>query len=238
MNKNTEGRTHMDFRSVFNSVPRMAAQMLTINSLFLGPILRGRLTWEAEGTDAKGPYYSRVISFPGGASGVTIGRGYDMKEKSSAQVIQDLTLAGVPRFDAELFSRGARLSGKGAAMFVKQNISHFPELSAEAQKELFEKISYPEMEKDVKRIVKKADVVKKYGSFNWDSAPESVKELVIDLRYRGDYTGRTREALQPLLVAHDWQGLSDLMNDGRYWKKLGVPRDRIQRRAAFARENL
>src|SRR5690606_34158303 len=52
---------------------------------------QGQVTFDAEGNDIPGnAYFSRVLHWPGGASGVTIGRGYDMKERTQAAVLQDL----------------------------------------------------------------------------------------------------------------------------------------------------
>jgi hypothetical protein len=44
----------------------------------------GLLTWGAEGTEG-GRFHSRVLQFPPGASGLTLGRGYDMKEPASTK---------------------------------------------------------------------------------------------------------------------------------------------------------
>jgi hypothetical protein len=45
-------------------------------------------TWAAEGNDnPKSPYYSRVPHWPGEKSGLTIGRGYDIGQRSAAEVI-------------------------------------------------------------------------------------------------------------------------------------------------------
>ena len=64
----------------------------------------GILTFMAEGNNIPGSRnYSRKIHWPGISSkcqsygsGVTIGRGYDMKHRLPAEIIKDLTLAGIP----------------------------------------------------------------------------------------------------------------------------------------------
>ncbi|WP_250318501.1 hypothetical protein [Rosenbergiella gaditana] len=69
----------------------------------------GILTFRAEGNNISGSrYYSRKIHWPGiesrcnqYGSGVTIGRGYDMKERSETQIIHHLTLAGIPTVKAK-----------------------------------------------------------------------------------------------------------------------------------------
>ncbi len=50
------------------------------------------------------------------------------------------------------------------------------------------------MEADAKRIASapNSDCVKKYGQTNWEKLSPEVKEFVVDLRYRGDYTKESR----------------------------------------------
>ena len=59
----------------------------------------GQVTFDAEGNDdPKSIYYSRVVHWPGNdLSGVTLGRGYDMGDRSCAEVQADL--AGLGRVD-------------------------------------------------------------------------------------------------------------------------------------------
>ena len=46
------------------------------------------MTFDAEGNDdSNSIYFSRVIHWPGGISGVTIGRGYDFGHRGSADLI-------------------------------------------------------------------------------------------------------------------------------------------------------
>ena len=99
---------------------------------------------------------------------------------------------------------------------------------------LFEEISTPEILSDIKRIFSNAPVVRTYGEANWNSLSLPARELVFDLRYRGDYTPRTRERLQRALVECDYDELVRAMNDTAYWLSLGVPIDRIRRRQALA----
>ena len=119
----------------------------------------------AEGT----PYFSRVVHYPGGrASGVTIGAGFDMGLRSRAQVIADLTKAGVPYFDAVDLARGAGLRGESARRFVLNNRSELPTISIDAQRSLFEDVVTPEIISDLKRILTKNDLVESYGGVRWE----------------------------------------------------------------------
>jgi len=61
------------------------------------------------------------LHWPGGASGVTIGIGYDMKNRDKAEVFNDLTEAGMDDSLAERISCGAGLEGNNTKEFVNNN---------------------------------------------------------------------------------------------------------------------
>ena len=64
---------------------------------------------------------SNKLHWPGGASGVTLGPGYDMKGKSSAEIVRDLTAVGVDRGTATSVARAAGLEGSAARNFANNN---------------------------------------------------------------------------------------------------------------------
>ncbi len=195
-------------------------------------------TFDAEGTEQRNRFFSRQIHWPGGAaSGVTVGRGYDMGNRSSSEVRSELTKAGVPASDASFFSQAARLKGRDAREFVEDNREHAPVITLAAQKRLFEQVLVPYYVADIKRIFARSDVVAKYGDASWEKLSGTTKEVLFDLRYRGDYTSATREILQPLLVENDGAGVADLIRDRSYWAERGVPRVRIERRIGLAGSN-
>ncbi len=195
----------------------------------------GQHTFDAEGSEQPGPYFSRRISWPGGpSSGVTIGRGYDMGFRTGLQIIRDLVRAGVPYADATVLSKAAGLRGRDAEAFARIHKPFSPIISLQAQQRLFEQIATPEILADLKRISSKPETVAAYGAVQWDALPTDVQEVVFDLRYRGDYTALTRQRLQPILVKQDWRALTELMNDSLYWKSLNVPLERIDLRARLS----
>jgi len=196
----------------------------------------GQNTFNAEGLEARGRYYSRAISWPKlGNSGVTIGRGYDMGQRKPEQIVRELTLAGMSETDAQYLSQAALKRGKSAGDFVATHIGTAPEMSLEVQKNLFENVTTPEMVDDIKRIFNKPDTVKAYGRASWDDLSPAAQELVFDLRYRGDYKPATRRTIQNLLVNQDYEGLRKVMNDTAYWAALGVPAGRIKERQEMAK---
>ena len=116
-------------------------------------ITNGLLTFEAEGMEG-GIFHSRKLHVPSDSSGLTIGRGYDMKEKTSYKIETDLSIAGVENEKTEVLAGAAKLSGPLARQFIiDKDLAEF-EISIETQEKLF-RISYGEMTVDVLRICNK-----------------------------------------------------------------------------------
>jgi hypothetical protein len=189
----------------------------------------GLLTWDAEGMEG-GRFHSRVFCVPSASSGLTIGRGYDMKEKTAATIAQDLAASGVSSADAALISRAAGLSGAAASKFIADNKLEKFEISKPCQKNLF-LIIYGRLKADVERISAKPDVVAAYGACDWSRIDPAVIDLVVDLRFRGDYNGSTRALVQTLVARSDLPGLARAMKVRADW--ANVPNDRFQRRCNF-----
>ena len=205
----------------------------------------GQLTFDAEGTEG-GKWHSRVLEWPGGASGATIGRGYDLGYKSAKEITADFATAGISASDTAKFTPAAGITGEAAKKWVAENHTKTPEITTGQQKILFD-LLYGRLAKDVERIsgnyaetVSGYDENKKKGKkkedfeVDWEKLHPAIKDMVIDLRFRGDYTPTTRKYVQPLIIANDLKGLSAVMNDKTKWSS--VPSDRFNRRAAYMRE--
>jgi hypothetical protein len=206
----------------------------------------GKLTFEAEGTE-QGLFHSRVLHVPSSSSGLTIGRGYDMKKKTSTKILHDLTRVGIPAEIAKLLAGASGLYGSSATKFMdsslpatgrnsepKKTLKDF-EISQEQQVQLFN-ISYQEEMADTKRICTKEDTTRKYGACNWDLLDTGIKEVLIDLKFRGDYTPDSRLFLQKSVSDNDTAEFFNLISDISRWK--GVPSDRFKRRVDFFRSNM
>ena len=193
----------------------------------------GQLTFDAEGMEQRGRYFSRNPHVPTDSSGVTLGRGYDMRDKTPAGINADLTACGLDPAAASQFAKAAGLSGAaGKSFIVQQNLSNF-EITPGQQKLLFA-LTYQQMVGDVLRICQKPDLVARYGATDWAALPAKVRDLVVDLRYRGDYTPSSRERIQPLLVANNATAIATLMADEAYWcGPEKVPQDRFRRRRDY-----
>ncbi|MEE8057489.1 MAG: hypothetical protein V3T17_06605 [Pseudomonadales bacterium] len=192
-------------------------------------ITKGQLTFDAEGQEG-GLYHSRVLHVPSSSSGLTIGRGYDMKEKTAAKISSDLTAAGIEHASAGLLSKAAGLSGDDAKQFITDNNLQSFEITPETQEALFDAI-YSELENDVKRICNKADCVATYGAVNWDGLRVEIKDTLVDLRFRGDYHATSRRLIQKHVANNDVKAFSSALSDQSQW--TNVPPDRFNRRVDF-----
>jgi len=188
----------------------------------------GQITFDAEGNEGK-YLFSRVMHKPPGeASGVTIGRGYDMGSRTKKEVYSDLVKAGVPELHASIMSQGAGKKGTAAEKFLKSIDS--PVISLEAQKKLFEDITYPVYVERAKKAV-----LEYHGmtAEKWDRLPQRMRDILVDCAYRGDLrkaSGRVAQAV----VEGDTEKFKAILSDGSFWKtgKGIVPEDRFKRRIA------
>lgn len=193
------------------------------------PPKKGRLTWEAEGQEG-GRYHSRILHVPSASSGLTVGRGYDLRERSRAEVTRDLAAAGLPAAQSSTIAGAARMAGSAAEQFIVDNDLLDFEISASVQLHLFETV-YAAMEQDVIRICGKQDVLERYGTTNWQALDPRIRDTLVDLRFRGDYTGSTRRHVQPTVVANDLNAFRQVIGNAGLWNS--VPGDRFQRRVRY-----
>jgi hypothetical protein len=182
------------------------------------------LTFNNEGhSNPKSRYYSRVAHWPGSDSGVTIGRGYDMKKRDSSSIMNDLVNAGVEKKAAEILSKGSGLINDDAKEFVKKEEVKSIEIDEDQEIELFNK-AYKEKENDFNRICKKSDTEKKYGKCDLAKIDPAIKEFAIDLLYRGDYNTETRTKIQTAIIKNDYDTLITYAKDPKNWGNVDGPR--------------
>lgn len=180
------------------------------------PPSNGKLTWKAEGSEG-GRYHSRVLHVPSNTSGLTIGRGYDLKQRSTAEIKKHLSLVSIPSSTATKISQAAGLQGLAARQFIiDQDLLDF-EISAQAQLTLFEHV-YKDITADVKRIGNKTSVIKAYGKTNWDELDPAILDILVDLRFRGDYTGNSRKKIQKSVSNNDFDDLKKIIIEKKNWE--------------------
>jgi len=147
-----------------------------------------------------------------------------MLHRKATVVAADLEAAGVPKQQAALLAAGAELSGKDATAFVQRDDIRAIEITEEAQTKLFNQV-YATYEKDARRICTKPDVEARYGACNWEMMDQEVKEIIIDLLYRGDYSPSTRRKVQRALVSGKYNEIRKALAELNR-----VPADRRKRR--------
>ena len=199
---------------------------------------KGQLTFDAEGNDIDtSPWFSRKIHWPGGVSGVTIGRGYDLGQQASAN--EDLVQIGVTDPFKSWLVGSQGLSGAGAQSrfnSASEDIRNST-ITRKQQYDIF-MVSYQRLEDDVKRICQKPDTIRVYHSNPqatpeqaWSDIPEKIKEILVDLRYRGDYTPRARSLIQRHVYSGDLNSFGNVLSTRGNWQN--VPEERFNQRVSF-----
>jgi peptidoglycan hydrolase-like protein with peptidoglycan-binding domain len=197
----------------------------------------GSVTFNSEGTEG-GRYHSRVLHVPSSSSGLTIGRGYDMATKNAAKIAADLSGSGVDSKSVNVIKTAAGLKGAGARKFIVEHDLLDFHITPAAQKTLFEG-TYADEAKETKRICTSKAVEKLYGKCDWDKLDTRIKQMLVDLKYRGDYTSTTRKKIQKHVAKNDFAKFKKEMLDSGYWEGThGVPKDRFKLRKEFLEKTL
>ncbi|PWW10864.1 phage lysozyme-like predicted toxin [Mangrovibacter plantisponsor] len=147
--------------------------------------LEGKLTYNAEGNDiSSSVYYSRVIHWPGNdLSGVTLGRGYDMGERSERDIYNDMIASGIPNDQAVKISKCAGFKGVAARDYVNIHKKDIGEITLQQQELLFS-IIYPKyVERTIANYKKWTDGVS--SAKQWESLDTTIQEVLVDFVYQG-----------------------------------------------------
>ncbi|APG17792.1 hypothetical protein A3780_09570 [Kosakonia radicincitans] len=161
----------------------------------------GQITFDAEGTDYitavmpfrqnPYPYFSRILHWPPvGGSGVTLGRGYDMGNRSAGEILATLRQAGIEEYKAQLCAKAAGLKNREADQFVKVYGPLVGEITHQQQIRLFE-IAYREKIEYGKgvysRQVRRLDIT---NALDWNSLDKAIRDAFIDTLYQGNITAK------------------------------------------------
>jgi hypothetical protein len=165
---------------------------------------RGQVTFDAEGNDNPSSYYfSRQLHWPGGASGVTLGRGYDMRHRTKASVCADLMQAGLDVETSRKFSQGAELFSDAARDFVTANKAAYGVISTRSQRVLFETVVYPRYAIAAQQ---QYESVAAPGTPLWEDLDSRVRDIAVDLTYQ---QGSIWKRQLPHISANDKQRLAN-----------------------------
>ncbi|MEN4725239.1 calcium-binding protein [Erwinia amylovora] len=145
----------------------------------------GQVTFDAEGNDIlSSPFFSRHIHWPMKMdSGVTIGRGYDLRSRSEASVFNQMQAAGISADQAAMIARGALLKGEQARLFVRNNQSGIGTISHKQQINLFEAI-YPGYVQRAHTNYDRYTNVQP-GKVTWESLHPAIRDIMVDFVYQG-----------------------------------------------------
>ena len=191
-------------------------------------VKNGQFTFDEEAS----PDPSKTVVWPKDAnSGITIG-GLDIAQWKNDTLLKGwLTSAGLSQTVVDSLMTARNLKGTDADNWIEQNPDIVKQVTAANQKQIFES-AYSWLEEDVKRIVTKPDVVKAYGNTNWDNTDPTIKALIVDLRFRGDYDAKARKRIQEYVSKNDLSSLAEDLSDRSNWSR--VPAGRFKARKEFA----
>ncbi len=165
-------------------------------------VRRGQVTFDAEGNDFDSSYFSRKLHWPAGKSGVTLGRGYDMRHRTGSQVYAQLIEAGFDSAAAENFSLGATLFGPSAQAFVKRNRDVLGAISHQEQIVLFEEVLYPAYEA---AAIRRYESVAGQNSPKWNGLNERIRDVAVDFTY---HQGSIWSRQLPYILGNDPESLA------------------------------
>ncbi|PMG48287.1 hypothetical protein BCU90_08750 [Vibrio lentus] len=208
---------------------------------------KGQFTFDNEGNDIESTiFFSRKAHVPHnqggvviGQSGVTIGRGLDVGNPPTGATGQspsklDLKeLFQVAELTPELSDWLLSVEGvkkETALEFLRSSDLDDDELTlTRKQQHLMFNVVYEFMEEKTRILLTKPDVQAKFGLVDWDNLPLNVKEVMIDLTYRGDNSPRTREGFVPALINFDIMTFKEIMiRSNNLWR--GVDLNRREKR--------
>ena len=161
---------------------------------------------------------------------VTLCPGYNFKYRNEEEIKIDLTQAGFNKEIIDILIKASKLTGIEAKKFCEENKNI--EITEENKKKLFKQI-YPFYQLNAKKIIESEVNV------NYDKIPDSVKEFINDLRFRGDLSGKNiekcREALKTIEREKDYTKLKQFSDELFEKTKNKIP-ERAENRKELLKE--
>ncbi|EOV9682721.1 peptidoglycan-binding protein [Cronobacter malonaticus] len=191
-------------------------------------VREAQFTFDNEGTDYitatnpfrphPYPWFSRILHWPhSAASGVTLGRGYDMGNRSAGEIFATLRQAGIEEYKTILASKSAFLKGREAASFVKVYGPLFGEITHQQQLRLFE-IAIQFYISRAKRVFNKNKAKMAYA-ISWENMRPALRDIFIDSLYQGC---KSADEFARLILLDDLESVRTyLKTDGAQLKSYG-----------------
>lgn len=171
-------------------------------------VSKGQFTFDVEGDDfyRGSPYFSRIPHVPGAdkesnKSGITIGRGTDLGQQELEQ--SDFESAGI-QTDFAIWLAGAKgKKASDARNYLKSIPDNFKGkvITRAAQKKLFENLIETYEERTKKYFDDKLD--SEDFLIKWTNIDSEIKEVLIDMAYRGDLKQKTVDKILDMVSKND-----------------------------------
>ena len=163
----------------------------------------GEYTYVAEGDERT----TSTLHWPAYASGVTIGKGYDMRHRSSSEIYSDLIASGISRKDAGLISKASGLYGSEAEKFAKENKRNVSPLTKAQKVALFDRI-WPYYLSNTIRLygtmvpkeVHESDIYPNakqdstWVTTDWYDLENKIQDVLVDIFYQGSWSKKIAKA--------------------------------------------
>lgn len=160
-------------------------------------VSEGQVTFDSEGIDyitavepfrqQRYPSFSRILHWPPKfSSGVTLGRGYDMGNRSSGEIFSTIMQAGIEEYKAVICSKASHLKGRQAGQFVKVYGPLIGEITHAQQIRLFE-IVYRE-KLNYARGVYSRNSRHVHDALIWYKIDKEIRDVFVDTIYQGNRT--------------------------------------------------
>lgn len=160
----------------------------------------------------------------------SFGRGYDLGQRPNPE--KDLNDAGVegPMLSWLIGAKG--LKGIEAKTYLAATTGELrrAKITRKQQYNLFIPV-YETMKNEVVRISNSEPNSRDYGALVWDSIDVRIRDVVVDLIYRGDYGVVTRRFVQSPFVKNRYSDFKSMVSDRANWQS--VPADRFKKRKEY-----
>jgi hypothetical protein len=115
---------------------------------------------------------------PGKNSGVTIGPGYDLGQRTTEQIKQELQKSDIDKDVINKLSTAAGFKGNNARQWIESNKNLNIQINQKQQKKLFEKILVPIYENGVQQYMNKF-----FDKNTWNNLDSEQKNMLFDMHY-------------------------------------------------------
>ena len=89
------------------------------------------------------------------------------------------------------------------------------------------------LELSLKKLFRYHILVKRFGKLDWNKLNRAIKEIVIDLKFKGEFMPPARRLILPSIVGNRLVEFTKHMGNRTLWQH--VPKERFELRAKYLR---